>query len=262
MEQLFVIKIGGHVIDDPVTRAGFLDRFAKIKERKILVHGGGQVATRIGERMGITARYDNGRRITDEQTLDLVTMVYGGLVNKQIVAKLQSRGCNSIGLTGADARLIPALKRPVREIDYGFVGDVDPGSVDTATCRMLLEQALVPVFAPLTFEKNGQILNTNADTIASVLAIALGKFYKVRLVYCFEKNGVLENPDDEHSLIRQMDLKRFEELKASGVLTAGILPKLVNAFDAIRRGVNEVLIGHADQLAENITDRPRGTLIH
>ncbi|HVB03119.1 MAG TPA: acetylglutamate kinase [Chitinophagaceae bacterium] len=261
MERLFVIKIGGNVLDDPASLAGCLAQFAGIADRKILVHGGGRIATRIGEQMGIKAIYVDGRRVTDEPTLNLVTMVYGGLVNKQIVAKLQALGSNSIGLTGADARIIPALKRIGGETDFGFAGEVNPAEVSADTCRLLLEHGLVPVFAPLTFESSGQMLNTNADTIASALAIALAGVYRVRLIYCFEKKGVLERPGDDQSVIPRMNQLRFDSLKAAGILTAGILPKLENAFEAIRMGVAEVLIGEASQLALNTTDKVTGTLI-
>jgi acetylglutamate kinase len=261
MIDLFVIKVGGNVIDNPKLLEEFLKNFAAVKGKKILIHGGGKIATRIGDKLGIESKYVNGRRITDAETIDVVTMVYGGLVNKQLVAKLQANGCNAIGMTGADANIIPAVKRPVKEIDYGFVGDINTADVQGASLRALLEAELVPVFAPLTHDGKGQMLNTNADTIASSLAIALSKFYNVRLIYCFEKKGVLHSPDDDNAVITLIDRMIYEELKADNVLTDGILPKLENAFAAIESGVAEVLIGHADDVQSNTTDTVAGTLI-
>ncbi|SHL92675.1 acetylglutamate kinase [Chitinophaga sp. CF418] len=261
MIDLFVIKVGGNVIDNPALLDAFLKKFAAIKGKKILIHGGGKIATRIGDQLGIKSNYVDGRRITDAATIDVVTMVYGGLVNKQLVAKLQANGCNAIGMTGADANIIPATKRPVKEIDYGFVGDISTADVQGNSLKALLEADLIPVFAPLTHDGKGQMLNTNADTIASSLAIALSKFYAVRLIYCFEKKGVLHSPDDDNSVITLIDRMIYEELKADNVLSDGILPKLENAFAAIESGVAEVLIGHADDVQSNTTDTVAGTLI-
>ena len=261
MIDLFVIKVGGNVIDNPNLLEAFLQKFASIKGKKILIHGGGKIATRMGDQLGIESKYVNGRRITDAATIDVVTMVYGGLVNKQLVAKLQANGCNAIGLTGADANIIPAVKRPVKEIDFGFVGDVKTEDVQAAPLKALLEAGLTPVFAPLTHDGKGQILNTNADTIASSLAIALSTAYNVRLIYCFEKKGVLHDANDDNAVINLIDRMIYEELKADNVLTDGILPKLENAFAAIESGVAEVLIGHADDVQSNTTDTVAGTLI-
>jgi len=261
MIDLFIIKVGGNVIDNPVLLQSFLENFASIPGKKILIHGGGKIATRIGDKLGIESKYVNGRRITDAETIDIVTMVYGGLVNKQLVAKLQSNGCNAIGMTGADANIIPAAKRPVKEIDYGFVGDIDTATVQAAPLKALLEAGLTPVFAPLTHDGNGQMLNTNADTIASSLATALSQYYTVRLIYCFEKKGVLHDADNDDAVINLIDRQIFKELLADGVLTDGILPKLENAFAAIESGVNEVLIGHANDVRSNTTDIIAGTLI-
>lgn len=249
------------MIDNPVLLEQFLSDFAAIPAKKILIHGGGKIATRIGDKLGIQSQYVNGRRITDAETIDVVTMVYGGLVNKQIVAKLQSKGCNAIGLTGADANIIPAAKRPVKEIDYGFVGDITTEQVQTAPVKLLLDAGLTPVFSPLTHDGAGQILNTNADTIASSLAIALSSHYTVRLVYCFEKKGVLRNASDDDSVINLINREIYQDLLAQGVLSDGILPKLENAFAAIESGVKEVLIGHADDVRKNTTDAVAGTLI-
>lgn len=263
-DHLFVIKIGGNIIDDPGALTAFLKEFAKIGEKKILVHGGGKIATKIGEQLGIESKYINGRRITDEATIDLVTMVYGGLINKKIVARLQALGCNAIGLTGADADIIPAVKRPVREIDYGFAGDVDNDRLSRsggAHLQLFLAHGLTPVIAPLTHDGKGQMLNTNADTIASSLSVALSRYYSVRLMYCFEKKGVLRNIADDGSVIHDMDDEAYKELLAAGVLSEGILPKLENAFDAIRHGVKGVLIGDAADLLQNTGDNISGTLI-
>ncbi|CAN5507015.1 acetylglutamate kinase [soil metagenome] len=268
MEKLYVIKIGGNVIDNEVALQTFLQSFAKIKAPRILIHGGGKIATKIGDQLGIESKYIDGRRITGDETIDLVTMVYGGLVNKRIVAALQSLNCNAIGLTGADANIIPAIKRPVKFspsaggiIDYGWVGDLETKNIDTGKLQLFLDNGLTPVFAPLTHDLHGHILNTNADTIASSLAVALSAVYDVRLIYCFEKIGVLEDVADEASVIRLINKKKYEQLKAVDKLFAGILPKLENAFAAIDAGVKEVLIGDAKDLAANTTNETIGTLI-
>jgi acetylglutamate kinase len=261
MEKLFVIKIGGNVIDDESALQSFLKIFAEIKGAKILVHGGGKIATKIGDKLGIQSNYVNGRRITDEATIDLVTMVYGGLVNKKVVAKLQSMNCNAIGLTGADANIIPAVKRPVKEIDYGFVGDVNSSELGVKSLELLLKNNITPVIAPLTHDGNGQMLNTNADTITSTLAVALSKQYDVRLIYCFEKKGVLENIDDDNSVINLITKEKYQQLLNEKKLFDGILPKIDNAFEAINNGVKEVLIGDAKDLLQNVTENVKGTLI-
>ncbi|RFM30251.1 acetylglutamate kinase [Deminuibacter soli] len=260
-ERLFVIKIGGNVIDAEQNLAAFLDDFAKVEGKKILIHGGGKIATKIGEQLGIESKYVNGRRITDSDTIDLVTMVYGGLVNKKVVAQLQSRGCNAIGLTGADGNMIPATRRPVKDIDYGWVGDVQATGLPLDTCRILLAHSLVPVFAPLTHDGQGHILNTNADTIASSIATALSNSYDVRLIYCFEKKGVLEDVNDDNSVITLITKDKYRALLAEDKLFAGILPKIDNAFAAIDTGVKEVLIGDAKDLLQNTQSQTTGTLI-
>jgi acetylglutamate kinase len=261
MEKLFVIKIGGNVIDEDASLQAFLKDFAQIKAAKILIHGGGKIATKLGDKLGIESKYVNGRRITDEATIDLVTMVYGGLVNKKVVAKLQALNCNAIGLTGADANIIPATKRPVKEIDYGFVGDVDNLQFGISNLELFLNAGLTPVIAPLTHDGKGQMLNTNADTIASTLAVGLAKKYDVRLIYCFEKKGVLENVEDENSVINLITKDKYKQLVADKKLFDGIIPKIDNAFDAINAGVKEVLIGDAKDLLKNVTDEVNGTLI-
>lgn len=261
MEKLFVIKVGGNVLDNAAAQQLFLQQFAAVDARKILVHGGGKIATTIGKQMGLTPNYINGRRITDEATIDLVTMVYGGLINKKLVATLQAMHCNAIGLTGADANIIPANKRPVAEIDYGFVGDIKNEELTVNNLLAFLENNMVPVVAPLTHDGQGQILNTNADTIASALAVALSKQYNVRLIYCFEKKAVLENIEDESSVIQLINKEKYQQLLADKKLADGILPKIDNAFAAVDNGVQEVLIGHADDLLQNITVNTKGTLI-
>ena len=261
MEKLFVIKIGGNILDNAVAQQLFLQQFAAVDAKKILVHGGGKIATTIGKQMGLTPNYINGRRITDEATIDLVTMVYGGLINKKLVATLQSMHCNAIGLTGADANIIPANKRPVTEIDYGFVGDIASSQLAIDSLQLFLDNNLVPVVAPLTHDGEGQMLNTNADTIASALAVALSKLYDIRLIYCFEKKGVLENVEDESSVIQFINKEKYQQLLTDKKLADGILPKIENAFAAIDSGVNEVLIGDANDLLQNITENTIGTLI-
>ncbi len=249
-ENLFIIKIGGNVIDDENSLHAFLKDFASIKEKKILVHGGGKIATAIGDKLGIQSKYIDGRRITDDETIDLVTMVYGGLINKKIVAALQSLHCNAIGLSGADANVLPAIKRPVKSIDYGWVGDVNAIDINPSTWQLFLDNKLVPVIAPLTHDGEGHILNTNADTMAAILSVSLSKLYNVNLVYCFEKNGVLTDVNDEATVLSQLNSKTYNELKQNKKLFAGILPKIDNAFDAVNNGVNAVVIGNSKYLLQ------------
>ena len=260
MNRLFIIKIGGNVLDHPAALNKFLQDFTAIKEPKILIHGGGKLATRVGDQLGIESRYVNGRRITDEETLNVVTMVYGGLVNKQLVAALQHMGCHAIGLTGADGNIIKATKRPVRDVDYGYVGDVTRESVNSTLLYLLLSQNLVPVFAPLT-HAGGSMLNTNADTIASVIAVAMSKHFDVRLIFCFEKKGVLMDVTADNSVITNLDRRKYSELLSKGAFADGILPKLENAYNAIDAGVKEVLIGDAADLLNNTGMQTTGTLI-
>lgn len=259
MNRLFVIKIGGNVIDHEAALDAFLADFARIDAPKILVHGGGKIATRIGDKLGIVSRYVQGRRITDDATIDLVTMVYGGLVNKQVVAALQAKGCNAIGLTGADGNCIPAVKRPVKDVDYGWVGDVK--GVNAGALNTLIAGGMTPVMAPLTHDGAGHILNTNADTIASSVAVALSGLYSVRLIYCFEKKGVLEDINREDSVISLINRENHARLLAEGKLADGIIPKIDNAFAAIDAGVGDVLIGDARDLLTNVSGAVSGTLI-
>jgi acetylglutamate kinase len=261
MEKLFVVKIGGNVIDDEPALEKFLRSFVAIEGAKILVHGGGKIATKIGDQLGIISKYIDGRRITDDATIDLVTMVYGGLVNKKMVAQLQALHCNAIGLTGADGNLLPASKRPVQEIDYGWAGDIFVDHIPATSWQQLLQQQLVPVLAPLTHDGKGHMLNTNADTMAASIAVALSAMYQVRLIYCFEKKGVLTDVADDKSVVRLMNRAIYAQLKSDQKLFAGILPKIDNAFSAIEAGVQEVLIGHADDLLQNTSGQTLGTLI-
>ncbi|WP_266205475.1 acetylglutamate kinase [Pontibacter kalidii] len=248
---MIIVKIGGNILDSPERLQLFLADFAALPGPKLLVHGGGKIASAFGQRLGITPKMVEGRRITDAETLELVTMVYGGLVNKQVVAKLQALGCNAIGLTGADGNIIPAQKRPVKTIDYGFVGDVSgPESINVPALEAMIEAGLTPVFAPLTHDTQGNMLNTNADTIASVLATALATKYKVQLMYCFEKKGVLQNAEDEESVIPHITAEKYKTLKEEGVVSAGMVPKLDNAFAALAQGVHAVQIGDAAAIAQ------------
>jgi acetylglutamate kinase len=262
-QKLYIIKIGGNVIDAPKALRSFLDSFAALKGRKILLHGGGKIATQVAEKLGIPTEMVEGRRITDHAMLDVVTMVYGGLVNKNIVAALQTSGVNAIGLTGADANVIRARKRPVNEtvepvINYGFVGDVE--TVNTKQLVAFLKSGLVPLIAPLTFDPiGGTMLNTNADTMASTVAVALSQDYEVHLVYCFEKKGVLLDADNEASVIPELTPELYSSCKEAGIINKGMIPKLDNAFAALRNGVAQVMICHADQLKQAITKKTAGT---
>jgi acetylglutamate kinase len=257
--QLTIIKIGGNVVDNPTLRENFLKDFAQIPSPKILVHGGGKIATQVAVKMDVETVMVEGRRITDKAMLDVVTMVYGGLVNKTLVAQLQSRGVNTIGLTGADAGVILSKKRPVATIDYGFVGDIE--KVDNIFIDSLLQQNLTPIFAPLTYDKEGNMLNTNADTIAQSLAIAMSKNYEVNLVYCFEKKGVLTDVDDDNSVIPELQKPYYEQLKTNGAIHTGMIPKLDNAFKAIGEGVSQVTICHAAEVRLAVNDGVAGTRI-
>ena len=248
MEQLTIIKIGGNVIDNSANLHRFLLDFTALPGKKILVHGGGKVATDLGISLGVEAKMVEGRRITDIETLRIVTMVYAGLINKNMVAQLQAKGCNAIGLSGADGNIIKAVKRPVVTIDYGFVGDLQENSIDTNTLSSLLQANLIPVLCAITHDGDGQLLNTNADTIASAVAVAMSATYDTSLVYCFEKKGVLKDVEDDHSLVKEIRSAEFEGLKDDGVVSGGMIPKLHNAFEAIKAGVKAVYIGKADEL--------------
>lgn len=239
-EKLTVIKVGGKIVEEEATLKALLNDFAAIEGRKVLVHGGGRSATRIATMLGIESQMVNGRRITDAETLKVVTMVYAGLVNKSIVAGLQARGVNALGLTGADMNVIRSVKRPVKEVDYGFVGDVE--QVDASLLADLIGKGVVPVMAPLTHDGQGNMLNTNADTIAGETAKALSDLFDVTLIYCFEKKGVLRDEHDDDSVIPQINRAEFEQYVADGVIQGGMIPKLENSFEAISAGVSEVVI--------------------
>lgn len=262
MESVRIIKIGGNIIDNDSQLQSFLKAFATIEGKKILVHGGGKIATRIGDQLGIESKYVDGRRITDAATLDVVTMVYGGLVNKKIVSSLQTMGCNAIGITGADANLVPANKRVVKEVDYGFVGDVKSEQLPINTWQQLLEIGLTPIVAPLTHDGKGSILNTNADTMAQEIAKALGKLYEVSLIYSFEKPGVLLDVNDDHSVINKLNPTSYQQLKSEQKIFAGMIPKLDNAFSALNAGVKKVIIGDAAKLDLLIAGKAGTTIIH
>lgn len=258
MKRLSVIKIGGNVIDNSEKLHQFLLDFKALPGDKILIHGGGKIATELGVSLGVEAKMVDGRRITDIETLRIVTMVYAGLINKNMVAQLQAKGCNAIGLTGADGNIIKAVKRPVKEIDYGFVGDLDEGSVSSATLNSLLLAGLTPVLCAITHDGDSQLLNTNADTIASAVAVAMSSLYETVLVYCFEKRGVMRDVEDDHSLVSEIRMAEFEGLKQEGIVSGGMIPKLHNAFEAIKSGVSAVYIGKADELPQ-INDQGFGT---
>jgi acetylglutamate kinase len=248
MKELLVIKIGGNILDDEQVLKKFISDFARIPQPKILMHGGGKLATRLSEKLGLKTQMINGRRVTDAETLQVVTMVYAGWINKSIVATLNAHKCTSLGLCGADALLIPATKRTKGETDYGFAGDIFEERINATLINDLIEKGLTPVIAPITSDENGQLLNTNADTIASGVATALSKFYKVKLIFGFEKEGVLRNNEIIPSI--QPDL--YSELKKKNIVSDGMIPKLDNAFAAIERGVNEVIIGNAIRINDMI----------
>lgn len=262
MQPLHIIKIGGNVLDHPAALDEFLAAFAHIEGMKILVHGGGKIATAIGEQLGIVSHYVHGRRITDKATLDLVTMVYGGLLNKQLVARLQSLRCNAIGVTGADANLIPAVKRPVKEVDYGYAGDVCRDAIPSERWVMLLHSGLVPVVAPLTHDGKGSLLNTNADTMAQEVGNILSPYFAVTIIYSFEKSGVLLDSNDETTVIASLDLGRYQALRESGAIHSGMIPKLDNAFAAMQQGVQKVVIGKAADLSQLLTGKKGTTLVN
>ena len=243
--MIHVIKIGGGVLENEAHRDAFLRQFAAIEGPKVLVHGGGRLATTMADRLGVQTQMIDGRRVTDQETLNIVTMVYGGLVNKQVVAQLQTMGVNAIGLTGVDGGWMRSVKRPIKNgIDDGFVGDVT--QVNGSYLRMLIGMGLTPVIAPITYSAEGLLLNTNADTVASMTAISLAP--DVQLTFCFEKAGVLSNPDDESSLIPRITRESYTQLKANGIISGGMIPKIDNAFAAIEHGVQSVRITHASNL--------------
>jgi acetylglutamate kinase len=245
-QKLSVIKIGGNVIENKVELSKFLQLFAGLDGLKILVHGGGKLATQLATKLGIESKIVGGRRITDAETLEVITMVYAGLTNKNIVAQLQANDCNAIGLSGADGNVIQAHKRPVKKIDFGFVGDVD--SINSTMLTKLLDTGLTPVFCAMTHDGNGQLLNTNADTIASELAIGMSELYETTLYYCFEKKGVLMDVADDDSVVEHIDLRTYQRLLKDNIIADGMLPKLENCYHALNKNVSKVCIGHPTML--------------
>ena len=260
-EKLYIIKIGGALIDDEELLNEFLEQFSEIQEKKILVHGGGKLATTLADKLGVEQKMVNGRRITDKDTLDIVAMVYAGGINKNIVAKLQQKKCKAMGFSGADANLIKAKKREHAEIDFGFVGDITEKSVNRKLISKLLKLELVPVFSAITHDKKGHLFNTNADTVASVIAQALSVKYDVELLYCFDKEGVLEDVNNPESVIKNISEKEFSTLKDEGKLHKGILPKLENALGAVKNKVNKVFLIKETALKKHIENHHAGTEI-
>ena len=254
MKKLTIIKVGGKIVEEEATLNQLLTDFSAIEGAKILVHGGGRSATKIATRLGIESQMVDGRRITNLETLKVVTMVYGGLVNKNIVAGLQARNVNALGLTGADMDLIRSVKRPVKEVDYGYVGDVE--CVNSASLAGLIDKGVVPVLAPLTHDGHGNLLNTNADTIAGETAKAMSGLFEVTLIYCFEKKGVLRDENDDDSVIPQITRREFDAYVAAGVIQGGMIPKLENSFSAIDAGVSQVVITLASAI-----NKDSGTVI-
>lgn len=250
MPKLNIVKIGGAIIEEEAKLLPFLENFASLKGPKILVHGGGKKATAWAEKLGIPVQMKDGRRVTDAQTLELITGLYAGQVNKNIVAHLQGMNCNSLGLSGADANAIQAVKRPVKKIDYGFVGDVE--QVNQTWFKQLLDQDISPVCCAITHDKKGQLFNTNADTITAEIGKALAKDFKVKISYCFELPGVMKDINDPNSLIQQINRDSYQQLLLDNTISAGMLPKLHNAFDALHAGVNEVAIGATNMINHTI----------
>lgn len=246
MKTLKIVKIGGNIIDNEKALSDFLVEFSKLNGPKLLVHGGGKLATKLANQMGVEVKMTNGRRITDADTLDIATMVYAGKINKTIVAQLQANNCNAIGFSGADGNTITSVKRPVKEVDFGFVGDVE--CVNTEVLELLINNNITPVFCALTHDKKGQLFNTNADTIASELAIGFAKNYNVELYYCFEKNGVLKDVNNDDSVIENINTETYQYLTEKGIIADGMLPKLNNCFHAIDNNVSKVCIGKSEML--------------
>lgn len=250
MKQIVsIIKIGGNLIEDEKVLDEFLVDFANLEGPKVLVHGGGKLATELASKMGVETKMVEGRRITNAETLKVITMVYGGLVNKTIVAKLQANNCNALGLSGADLNSIKSIKRPIKEHDFGFVGDVV--SVNSEMLSLLLNNNISPVCCAITHDKNGQLFNTNADTIASEIAIGLSHTFETHLYYCFEKNGVLKDINDESSVIKHINSNSYQQLLANKVIADGMLPKLHNCFNALQKNVKKVCIGSIKMINQN-----------
>ena len=248
MEKLSIIKIGGNIIEDENSLNAFLKLFSNLEGKKILVHGGGKRATSVASKLGIESKLVNGRRITDKETLEVITMVYGGLVNKNIVAKLQALDIDAIGLTGADINSIKSEKRPVKEVDFGFVGDVK--EIASNSIDKLMKADFTPVFCAITHDGNGQLLNTNADTIASKIAVGMSEIYETSVYYCFELNGVLKDFNDKNSVVKSINSNSYKELLDATIITDGMIPKIDNCFDALNNGVSKVHIGNTSMLTK------------
>ena len=255
-QELHIIKIGGSIVNDPETLNTFIKNFDQVSHPKILVHGGGSAASKLCKKLDIPVRMNEGRRITDARGLDVAVMVYAGLINKKIVAKLQANNCDALGLSGADINIIPAIKRDHPSIDYGFVGDITPENIDTYFLKRLLQEQVIPVFSAITHDGRGQLLNTNADTIAAVLAIAFSKTFTTTLTYCLQKPGVLRNVDDDHSIIPTLAKNEYTALRKQGAIHEGMIPKLDTAFSVLNAGVPTVQISHSDNL-----NTPTGTTL-
>lgn len=256
LSRVKVVKIGGNVIDNPEALSDFIDKFSRLSGPKILVHGGGKEATRMAKGLGLETTMIDGRRVTDAAMLDICTMVYAGLVNKRIVSAMQAKGIDAIGLSGADGDLIRATRRPAEPIDYGFVGDISPIDVKDSLLSKILLSGLTPVVCAIMHDGNGQLLNCNADSVASAVAIGVSRQAKTDLIFCFEKSGVLADVNDENSLVRIIDTDVFEKMKISGSINSGMLPKIDNAMHALNSGVSEVYIKSAANLLEAL-----GTLV-
>lgn len=254
-KKLTVVKVGGKILEEESTLAALLEHFSKIEGAKVLVHGGGRSATQLAGKLGVETKMIDGRRVTDDDMLEIVTMVYGGLINKKVVARLQALGVNALGITGADLNIIKSHRRPVKDVDYGWVGDVD--KVDGSMLAALIDKGVVPIIAPLTHDGEGHMLNTNADTMAGETALGLVPHYDVELVFCFEKSGVLRDENDESSVIPVIDRGTFEDLKREGVITGGMIPKVENSLKSIEKGVKKVVITKASYLG----DYTKGTQI-
>ncbi len=257
IQKLHIIKIGGNIINSPEILSSFLKDFSDLDGLKILVHGGGKKATELAESIGLKPKMVNGRRVTDEANLEIVTMVYAGLLNKNITAQLQQNNCNALGLSGTDANCILAHKRVVKDIDYGFAGDID--AVNSNNINVFLENGMTPVFCAITHDKNGQLLNTNADTIASEVSIAMSTNYDVELIYTFEMNGVLRSIKDKGSVIENINSISYKELKQKGIIADGMLPKMENCFNALQKGVRKVIIANPTILKNK--KQPHTTLV-
>ena len=245
-----VVKIGGNVIDNAEALSRFVKDFAQLPSPKVLIHGGGKLATRLAEKLEIPTTMIEGRRVTDAATLDVVTMVYAGLINKQVVTKLQAEGCNALGFSGADGNMIPATKRNPEPLDYGFVGDIDASKINTQLLGTLLESGVTPVFCAITHDENGTLLNSNADSVASAVAVAAATIAPTELIFCFEKQGVLRDVEDDSSVISPITREDYPALRNEGVISKGMIPKIDNAFRAIESGVASVTIKHSERIAD------------